>query len=572
MEIKRVFLMILALFFIIPFVMGETEPSSSSGGGGGGGGSGCFDTDGGENFQVKGTTTGIYAGASEGYHVIIGGEPDPKITKTSPYNYSIAYDYCFSSSQVYESYCGSDDGKIHTKIEVCEDHLDNSICLSGACVPNPLATDKKCSEFGYNTQHGVINYCDESRNSYGLSVCYNVTYNCSDSDGGKDYYTLGQLSIRSSSKQGPSCYAGMGSSGGGGSGSPTKDICINSDTLKERICNADGTAGASEYKCPNGCTNGVCIKQEKNETEQEEPQPETKNETESVIVTKNTYFKTCTYVLDVSPFVGQEIKLTAGIKDENGSENSDAVVFKVLDTLTGSSRGGRSFDKNKLDIQIISPRGDVGGGAVDVKISSQGPNKLKDMTLTIQAGQGAGMLVISNKNCVSGSSSGGGSGAVVKVPSSCERYYKCSDGSEVQYCFIHKTYNENGEIVGAGCGCKAKPESLCPSSSEGDSGGGHGVITPIPGSGSGGGPGRASNETPLICDGCVLGNKCVFVGYRTEGKYCGINSEFKEQKNEDKKCDNNFECSSNLCISDSCVSEGLLKKILKFFRRIFGLG
>ncbi len=36
-------------------------------------------------------------------------------------------------------------------------------------------------------------------------------------------------------------------------------------------------------------------------------------------------------------------------------------------------------------------------------------------------------------------------------------------------------------------------------------------------------------------------------------------------------CDNNFECKSNVCISDECVEEDLLRKILNWFKKLFNM-
>ncbi len=71
------------------------------------------------------------------------------------------------------------------------------------------------------------------------------------------------------------------------------------------------------------------------------------------------------------------------------------------------------------------------------------------------------------------------------------------------------------------------------------------------------------------CNGCELEEKCYPMGYRKTGKYCSDNNEFIDQSNAGI-CDNNFECNSNLCISDECVEEGLLKKIINWFRKLFG--
>ena len=180
-------------------------------------------------------------------------------------------------------------------------------------------------------------------------------------------------------------------------------------------------------------------------------------------------------------------------------------------------------------------------------------------------GGGSGTNVTNN---TSPSSGGGGSGG---GSSSCEKYYNCSDGSQVQYCFIHKFYNENGEVVGAGCGCKSNPQILCTSSSGEGGGGGQLIpINPSSGGGSGGGGSIGTNETPIFCNGCIIGNNCAPVGYRQEGKYCTLNSEFIAQLKADSSCDNNFECSTNLCIDNKCVSSGLWQRFLRWFSRLFG--
>jgi len=217
-------------------------------------------------------------------------------------------------------------------------------------------------------------------------------------------------------------------------------------------------------------------------------------------------------------------------------------------TIAGNGAGNE-------DNQLYHPEGIFVGGDRKVYIANMGNHRISIFSPVVPFSEGS-------------SDSGGGPGT--SFPSTCEKYYVCPDGKEVQYCFIHKTYNEQGEITGAGCGCKSHPESLCPSSSGSGLGGGLGVITSISGSGSGGGLGRVSNETPLVCDGCILGNKCVFVGYRTNDAYCDISSEFKDQKKADTSCNNNFECNTNLCIDNVCVSQGLWRKIISFFKRLFG--
>ncbi|MCK4647494.1 hypothetical protein KAT24_01025 [Candidatus Pacearchaeota archaeon] len=71
------------------------------------------------------------------------------------------------------------------------------------------------------------------------------------------------------------------------------------------------------------------------------------------------------------------------------------------------------------------------------------------------------------------------------------------------------------------------------------------------------------------CNGCELEGKCYPMGYRKSGKYCSDNYEFIEQLKAGS-CDNHFECKSNICVSDECVGESLIKKIIKWFKRLFG--
>ena len=78
------------------------------------------------------------------------------------------------------------------------------------------------------------------------------------------------------------------------------------------------------------------------------------------------------------------------------------------------------------------------------------------------------------------------------------------------------------------------------------------------------------NNIYYLCKGCKLDNKCYPLGYRKSGEYCSEDLEFIEQSEKEASCENNFECKSNVCVSGECVSEGLIKKILNWFKRLFG--
>jgi hypothetical protein len=79
------------------------------------------------------------------------------------------------------------------------------------------------------------------------------------------------------------------------------------------------------------------------------------------------------------------------------------------------------------------------------------------------------------------------------------------------------------------------------------------------------------SKEALICkDSCPLDGKCYQFGYRKSSKYCTDKGSFEEQLTGDKVCENNFECKSNVCVSGKCVSQGMIDRILAWFRNIFG--
>ena len=65
-------------------------------------------------------------------------------------------------------------------------------------------------------------------------------------------------------------------------------------------------------------------------------------------------------------------------------------------------------------------------------------------------------------------------------------------------------------------------------------------------------------------------NECETIGLRQEGQYCSSNKTLEEQKETDASCENNFECSSNLCINSQCVSGSLWTKFIQWLGRLFG--
>lgn len=73
-----------------------------------------------------------------------------------------------------------------------------------------------------------------------------------------------------------------------------------------------------------------------------------------------------------------------------------------------------------------------------------------------------------------------------------------------------------------------------------------------------------------LCYGCLKETTCYPLGYRKSGEFCSENKEFIAQSEADSTCDNNFECTSNVCVSGKCVDEGFIQKLINWFKRLFG--
>jgi hypothetical protein len=79
-----------------------------------------------------------------------------------------------------------------------------------------------------------------------------------------------------------------------------------------------------------------------------------------------------------------------------------------------------------------------------------------------------------------------------------------------------------------------------------------------------------SNEKESFCNTCFLEDKCYPIGYRKSGKYCSDTGQFVAQLESEKSCDNNFECSSNVCVNSNCVSGSFIQRIIEWFKKFFG--
>jgi len=73
----------------------------------------------------------------------------------------------------------------------------------------------------------------------------------------------------------------------------------------------------------------------------------------------------------------------------------------------------------------------------------------------------------------------------------------------------------------------------------------------------------------ILCQGCFKENTCYPYGYRSSSDYCEVNNTFLIQKEAEQSCNNNFECTTNLCIDGYCVSGSVWQKLIKWLSRVF---
>lgn len=64
--------------------------------------------------------------------------------------------------------------------------------------------------------------------------------------------------------------------------------------------------------------------------------------------------------------------------------------------------------------------------------------------------------------------------------------------------------------------------------------------------------------------GCYYKGTCYLMGIRTvDGLFCDADDELKWQVLDNEPCNNNFECRSNLCIINKCISTEVFNKFLE---------
>lgn len=260
---------------------------------------------------------------------------------------------------------------------------------------------------------------------------------------------------------------------------------------------------------------------------------------------------------------------------------------KNVTTLTGLSWGGiavsNAYEGKEISLsnigKMIFTRVYISGNEKWIAITLENAQFKEESTApsSPSSGGGGGSVTINSTSTNTTSSSGSGGGG------SCTKYYNCEDGTQVKYCSMTKeetpiicvnSTSGQGPTCTAGstkyfCKCEENPESLCP------------LTLPTNSSSGGGSSGDSSNNTSFsnssggssssqCSTGCNLNGSCVAFGYRINNTYCDLNKNFTQQKQASQVCENDFECSTNLCIDNNCVSSNLWQKFIRWISRLFG--
>jgi hypothetical protein len=81
-------------------------------------------------------------------------------------------------------------------------------------------------------------------------------------------------------------------------------------------------------------------------------------------------------------------------------------------------------------------------------------------------------------------------------------------------------------------------------------------------------PKKCTNQR--ITSGCDVDGNCVPIGTRNGSKFCNVENLLKDQQAKELDCNNNYECQSNICVNNKCIEPSLLKKIVDWFKNLFG--
>jgi hypothetical protein len=467
----------------------------------------CTDSDGGKDYSVKGS-------------VSFGGTEHE--------------DSCMFNQDKFlvEAYCENNFQKLET-VE-CKDRCENGKCVSG----NIASGNCKDSEDGidiYNKGYvlssgsKLYDYCDDNSivdyicmgNTpredrtvcpYGCNdgVCItskNPSQSCSDSDEGQNYFTKGKVIW---------------------AGNEIYDYCStrSGNTVYEQYC-YNNELKYERYECPNKCSDGRCIDKTEDEYKGFLSLAVNSKEIELVANQRQNKIVLKYYGGDSNnPSVcGLEVNGENVEFMEEQTKTVEGVRISLIDIVPGSKS---SYPRCEVNIKAMAC------------IDSDGSKNYFEKGFVDFEGE------IVYDYCNDGSEN-------QLIESYCTDNdkvdtisYDCPDRCENGVC-IHETEEvtlPKGFVDNVGDNCNNNED--CSS---------HNCV---------------NNICRPYCEGCMMDESCIPYGTRHESNYCDITKIINSQKGEYESCSNNYECTTNLCVDNQCVSSNLIQKIIQWFKKLFG--
>ena len=400
-------------------------------------------------------------------------------------------------------------------------------------------------------------------------------FTCSDSDGGENFYILGLVSYCTNADNNNASVNSFLSVDGKQKCIEKKDFCVDSTTLVEYMCK-ESEIYSETFNCPEICSNGICKELSDDGI------------TEKLYI--NYTINTIANPVKTEFCYESKIKVKVfGIGQNSGSSYSDALY--VFTDYAGNEVNpwlANEFQmhvngKRLSDLLGISPEYNedhIYEFALDSNVLGKHVTFSQGDSYTADNWGGLNVVITADEivDCI-----------VAKLPElqpipkeRCEKYYECPNEEKVQYC-AWVTYGSEEMAYGQKCVCNENPESLCFKNQIMPYLEGKKFKDKLEEKGKGDLSDECKypydcqsnfcydNQCRKYCDGCYTDYEtCAPHGTRLdENQFCDIDRQIKSQKDETSKCNNNYECTTNLCINSQCLESGLVQKLLNWLRRFF---
>jgi len=449
--------------------------------------------------------------------------------------------------------CGDSDGGLNYLVKgTAQGYLDTVQGATYDCCTDSSTSGSACKDSGKYLNEAICSGTTPDSTyfqcQYGCKegtcltapVATTNSISCTDSDGGKSYDAQGVTDIAPSSP-----------------GGEAKDYCdLTTGQLVEYYCTADGSNGgasSSFYICPNGCKDGICIGEAQQATKCTDSDGG-----------RDYYVKGRTQV--VGGLATEDDFCTGSVLTElycvGNAMNPERVTCP-----SGCSNGACIQGTTRTQpIAIAQPT-----TTSEVPVKKCGVNSFSVNNICTDVSTGNVHFRNAYFQCYDGIESYQGDSTSCKPSELWKKY-----GQE--FCEGHCNTNmqKATTVVPA---TQTTTQPVCPSAIEVNTqiqkckDAGLGLQTQI----------SADSETncmkvscektatqePIKCNACLVDNACLPIGTRFNKQFCDVDNKMKGIKADLVECSNSFECTSNLCINDACVSGNVWNKIMAWFSKIF---